>query len=235
MSSILAKLFHYVLLTTAKHGIDESHGLSHSMNVLHFAHQIYESEVRESPLLEEQRHIIFTAAVLHDVCDKKYVSEKEGLAEIGEFLDNMDLMSSPGSRPIGVGLPSEPNIHFPAYNPEEIRAVQDIISTMSYSTVKKHGYPKLRHYQKAYHIVREADLLAAYDFDRSMIYHMHVNNRDVKTAFLSAEDLFETRVFQHNRDGLFLHDVSKRLSFDLHQGAKLRMEAWRSIIRNPVF
>ena len=205
------------------------------MNVLHFAHQIYESEVRESPLLEEHRHIIFTAAILHDVCDKKYVSEKDGLAEIGEFLDNMDLMSYSGSRPIRVGLPNQDNIHFPAYNQEEIRAVQDIISTMSYSTVKKQGYPRLRHYQKAYHIVREADLLAAYDFDRSMIYHMHVNNRDVKTAFLSAEDLFETRVFQHNRDGLFLHDVSKRLSFDLHQGAKLRMEAWRSIIRNPIF
>lgn len=231
MSSILAKLFHYVLLTTAKHGIDESHGLSHSMNVLHFAHQIYESEVRESPLLEEHRHIIFTAAILHDVCDKKYVSEKEGLAEIGEFLDNMDLMSSPGAWT----LPSQSNIYFSAYNQEEIRAVQDIISTMSYSTVKKHGYPKLRHYQKAYHIVREADLLAAYDFDRSMIYHMHVNNRDIKAAFLSAEDLFEKRVFQYNRDGLFLHDVSKILSFDLHQGAKLRMEAWRSIVRNPVF
>jgi hypothetical protein len=205
------------------------------MNVLHFAHQIYESEVRESPLLEEHRHIIFTAAILHDVCDKKYVSEKEGLDEIGEFLENMDLMSSPESSTMGIRSLNHLNINFQAYNQEEIRAVQDIISNMSYSTVKKRGYPKLRHYQKAYHIVREADLLAAYDFDRSMIYHMYMNNRDVKTAFLSAEDLFETRVFQHNRDGLFLPDVSKRLSFDLHQGAKLRMEAWRSIIRNPVF
>jgi len=230
MSSILAKLFHYVLLTSAKYGIDESHGLSHSMDVLQFAHKIYEHEVIQSPLLQEKQHIIYTAAVLHDMCDKKYVSEKEGLYEIDAFLDKIQMINpSPGAF-----LPSS-HIDLPAYSRDERVAVQDIIRTMSYSTVKKRGFPTLGSYQKAYHIVREADLLAAYDFDRSMLYHIHRNNRDIKAAFLSAEDLFETRVFLHNKDGLFIHDFSKALSLDLHRNAMARMEAWRSILRNPVF
>ena len=43
--SLLTKLFNFVLLTSAKYNIDESHGLSHSMDVLYNAHKIYESEV----------------------------------------------------------------------------------------------------------------------------------------------------------------------------------------------
>jgi hypothetical protein len=218
------------MLSTAKHGIDESHGLSHSMNVLQFAHQIYESEIVSSPLLEEQRHIIFTASALHDMCDKKYVFEKDGVAEIGEFLDKIQMISMPTST-----MALAENIHLPTYNQEEIRAIQDIISTMSYSTVKKWGYPTLGKYQHAYHIVREADLLSAYDFDRSMMYHMYRNNKDIKSAFLSAEDIFESRIFRYSSDGLFVHDFSKNLAFQLHQGARIRMEAWRSIIRNPIF
>jgi len=68
---------------------------------------------------------------------------------------------------------------------------------MSYSKVKKQGFPSLGKYQLAYHIVREADLLTAYDFDRCMIYHMSKNNSNVREAYYNAEELFHNRVLRH--------------------------------------
>ena len=55
---------------------------------------------------------------------------------------------------------------------DEIQIVKNIVAKMSYSTVKKNGFPKFNDYQSAYHIVREADLLSAYSFDRAMIFSM---------------------------------------------------------------
>ena len=48
-----------------------------------------------------------------------------------------------------------------------------------------------------YHIVREADLLSAYDFDRCMIYQINKNNGNIETSFNDAEMLFNNRVFKH--------------------------------------
>jgi len=142
--SLITKLFHFVLYASSKYNIDESHGLSHSMNVLNFAHNIYINELPDFPFLKEQERIIYTSAILHDMCDKKYMNENEGIYEIEEYLQEK-------------------------LDPIEIDLTKTIISTMSYSTVKKKGYPLLGTYQLAYHIVREADLLSAYDFDRCMI------------------------------------------------------------------
>ena len=50
--------------------------------------------------------------------------------------------------------------------------IGDIIGSMSYSKVKKNGFPELGDYQTEYNIVREADLLAAYDIDRAIIYRI---------------------------------------------------------------
>jgi len=60
-SSLLSKLFHFVLLTTKKFGIDESHGLSHSMNVLHFAHYIFNDEVEKLPYIKYHEKIIYVS------------------------------------------------------------------------------------------------------------------------------------------------------------------------------
>ena len=45
MTSLLAKLFNYVIFMTGKYNIDESHGIGHSMKVLNYANCIYEEEV----------------------------------------------------------------------------------------------------------------------------------------------------------------------------------------------
>jgi HD superfamily phosphodiesterase len=210
--SLLSKLLHFVLLTTKKYEIDESHGLSHSMNVLHYANKIYESEVELYPILKNQEKLIYVSAVLHDMCDKKYIDENTGLKEIETFLQEEN-----------------------ALTPTEINMSKQIMSTMSYSKVKQHGFPIMGGYQKAYHIVREADLLTAYDFDRCMIYQMNKNGGDLEDAFKNANNLFENRVLKHNEDDLFLFNYSKQESLVLHQLSLQRINSWKNILIRPGF
>ena len=208
-SSLLSKLFHFVLLMTKKYDIDESHGLSHSMNVLHFAHNIYNDEVQKLPCINSYEKIIYVSSILHDMCDKKYVNQDTGMNDISIFLGETNKIM-----------------------PQEIAVIKNIVETMSYSTVKKQGFPQLYEYQPAYHIVREADLLAAYDFDRCMIYNMSKQNGDIQTAFENAKNLFENRVFKHKEDGLLLTDYALQQDFLLKQTAKARIGAWRNIVNN---
>jgi len=210
--SLLSKLVHFVLLTTKKYDIDESHGLSHSMNVLQYSNKIYENEIENYPILKNQEKLIYVSAVLHDMCDKKYVDETSGLKEIEEFLQSEN-----------------------ALTPTEINMSKQIMATMSYSKVKQYGYPIMGGYQKAYHIVREADLLTAYDFDRCMIYQMNKNGGNLEDAFKNANELFENRVLRHNDDGLFLFDYSKKESLVLHQLALQRINSWKKILIRPGF
>jgi len=205
MTSLITKLFQFVMMITARHQIDDSHGVSHSMDVLHFAHNIYNSEVHKFPELESHERLIYVSSIIHDMCDKKYMNENDGVAEIEDFLKDK--------------LPQE-----------EIDMTKCIVSTMSYSTVKKHGFPDLGLYTPAYHVVREADLLSAYDFDRSMIYHMHKNNQSMEQSFKNAKDLFRTRVLRHEPDGLFITDYSKTYHPYLHNKALARMNAWERIL-----
>lgn len=204
---LLTKLFKFVIYTCGKYSIDESHGLPHSMNVLCYANKIFEEELHKKPYLQKQKRLIYVSAALHDMCDKKYVNEDEGIKEIEFFLnDKLDK--------------------------NEIDVTKSIISTMSYSKVKKNGFPDLQTYQTAYHIVREADLLTAYDFDRSMIYHMKTSNADLKTAYENARQLFMERVLKHNDDKLFFTDFAKRESIVLHNNALQRIWQWNKIIYN---
>jgi hypothetical protein len=206
MSSLFLKLFAFVNTVSVRRGIDESHGIMHSMNTLHFVHHIYESEKYEFPILQKQENVIYVSAVLHDMCDKKYMNETEGIEDIELLLHKK-------------------------ISEDEILATKNIISTMSYSKVKKCGYPDLGDYQLAYHIVREADLLAAYDFDRSMIYHMRRSNCDINEAYKNAHMIFVNRVLRHNFDNLFVTDFSKKKSVELHYQAIQRMMTWKKLLK----
>ena len=235
---MMSKIFHYILLTTQKYGIDESHGLSHSMNVLAFARDIYKSEINEYPILKDHQNIIYSAALLHDMCDKKYVVESIGLDEMEQYLMSNNV-HVPKPRYFGYDI-AGPYINEVKHEmklekvqdltPNEMTVIKQIISTMSYSKVKIHGYPDLGPYQRAYHIVREADLLAAYDFDRCMIYDMKRNGKDVVNSFKHADQLFNDRVLIHNDDGLFLTNYSKVLSKQLHKQALGRIKVWRDLV-----
>jgi HD superfamily phosphodiesterase len=195
METIIDKAFELVMILCKKFNIDESHSLKHSMEVYNFALRIYESELPMNSYLEEQKDIIVVAAILHDTIDKKYVAEEDGIEEIRKYLN--DVMT-----------------------PEKLSVIFQIITTMSYSTVKKNGFPLLGDHQLAYHIVREADLLAAYDIDRCIMYSMFKKNENYLKALDTAIVLFEHRVFRHRKDRLFVTNYSKKLSVKLHKKAK---------------
>lgn len=206
--TLLSKMFKFVMFTSMKYKIDDSHGITHSMNVLHNAHNIYESELAENPELSKMQKIIYVSSILHDMCDKKYMVESDGIYNIQQFLE--DKMTD-----------------------NEINSVKEIITTMSYSKVKVNGFPDLGDLQHAYHIVREADLLAAYDFDRCMIYKMYTNGSNVEDAFKDASELFKKRVFQHDNDKLLITDYSRNLHYKLQADAVQRISVWNKLLKTP--
>jgi hypothetical protein len=107
---------------------------------------------------------------------------------------------------------------------DQLKVILKIIATMSYSKVKKVGYPELGEYQMAYHIVREADLLAAYDLDRCIIYSMFCEKMSYQDSVARTLDLFQTRVLKYRSDKLFVTSYSKNASLLLHRKALLGME-----------
>ena len=194
LSSIVNAAFNYVIYTSNKFGIDESHSLKHSMEVFHLANKIYDSEVIIHPYLLEQKEIISVSAIIHDMCDKKYMNEEFGITEMKSFMSNY-------------------------LNSDDIEVVSKIVSTMSYSKVKLHGFPDLKNYQLAYHIVREADLLSAYDIDRCIIFGIMRENIEYTDSLFRAVNLFNDRVLKYRSDNLFITDFSKKYSKILHDNA----------------
>ena len=207
----LSEIMNFILFMCTKFSIDESHGILHSMKVLEYATKIYDSELLlNNKKIKEHENIIFISALLHDVCDKKYLDENEGISHIKQFLHNK----------IG---------------DTEITIILKIIETLSYSKVKKYGFPDLGEYQLAYNIVREADLLTAYDFDRCLIYKMKKYNYDFNDAFTDANLLFEKRVFKHFDDKLFVTDYSKVEAINLQNIAMTRIKYWNKVLNSKTF
>lgn len=207
----LNQLFAFVLMMSKKYNIDTSHSEGHSMEVLKFADNNMRSQLGMFPYLEEQKDVIYSAAVLHDMCDKKYMKQEQGVKEIEKFLKTEAKMSE-----------------------EQVHYTKRIMETMSYSTVKKCGYPDLGDYQMAYHVVREADLLASYDFDRSMIYHLNRGN-NLTSSYYNALQIFYERVFNYNTDKLLLSHYAMKKSYSLTVKALKQMTAWKRILHKTNF
>ena len=75
----LDKLYEFIMKTCIEYSIDESHGLSHSIDVYRFTEQIYLNELIKNPDLESRYEIIIYSAILHDMCDYKYMEEQIGI------------------------------------------------------------------------------------------------------------------------------------------------------------
>jgi hypothetical protein len=181
------------------------------MNTLYYANQIFRDEVLIQPEIQSQERLIYVSAIIHDMCDKKYTDKSRELVNIERFLGE-------------------------SLKPVEIETTTKIISTMPYSYVKEYGFPDLGEYQTAYNIVREADLLTAYDFDRSVIYHMNNNIvNDLQTSFHNSQKLFNDRMFKHNEHGLFFTNYAKKQSVVLHDNALQRIWFWKNILDLETF
>lgn len=97
------------------------------------------------------------------------------------------------------------------------------------------GYPDLGKYQHAYHIVREADLLSAYDFDRCMIYSIAKKHENVEEAYNNARDLFYNRILKYDGDQLLLSEYSRNASKKLYTNAIRRMTVWKNITHGLIY
>jgi HD superfamily phosphodiesterase len=203
---LFTKLFNYVLLTTKYNNIDESHGIMHSMDVLNFAHQIYSKELINYPEIVKHKKVIYSSAILHDMCDKKYVNEREGFNQIKyHFYDD--------------------------FTRSELNNLEKIIKTMSYSKVKVSGFPDDLHDLKIpYHIVREADLLAAYDINRCIIYGMCVENFNIFDSYNRSTKLFDNRILKYYEDDLFVTSTGKELAKKLEKNSIEKVNNWKSIL-----
>ena len=193
------ELFKFVIRTSAFYKIDESHALKHSMEVYYYGNKIFNKEMKHNSILKNNKIIIDTCCILHDMCDKKYMNENDGLKNINNFL--VDKIEEP-----------------------KIKIINDIISKMSYSKVKKEGYPDLKEYNEIYHIVREADILAAYDIDRAIMYSMMVDNQPYNKALDDSILLFNNRVLKHIYDDTFYHKSALQIGKKLHKEAFLKLK-----------
>ena len=197
--TLISVTFNYVIDTCKNLNIDESHGLKHSMEVFNYANKIYNNEQKKNLYLQDQQDVIYVSAIIHDMCDRKYLDEKVGLENINNYMKNY-------------------------MDHDKLEVVNNIISTMSYSKTKKNGYPNLEKYQLAYHIVREADLLSGYDIDRSIIYAMMVEKLPYDEAVQRAISIFNDRILKYRKDELFVTTYSKNKSLKLHKKAITDLE-----------
>jgi hypothetical protein len=196
---LLNHAFKHVIRISELYKIDESHALKHSMEVFAFAKKIFKKELVKNPHLKHQEIIIYLAAIGHDMCDKKYMNETEGIDMYKRHLSKY-------------------------LNIKDLDIIGKIIGTMSYSKVKAHGYPDMGEYNLAYHIVREADLLAAYDIDRCIIYGMYKDKCDYSVALNKAFQLFDSRVFKMIENNLFVTNCSNKKARKLHKKALIYVQ-----------
>ena len=195
MTIPFSKICSFIKTTCHRYNIDESHGMKHALDVYKYSRNLVSSECENVPHLLQQKSVIYTSALLHDTCDKKYMDESEGILNIHLFLNSTQ-----------------------CYSKVETDIILKIIQTMSYSKVKVNGFPTLGIYQKAYHIVREADLLTAYDFDRGLLYTMNNYKIEYKIAFALANDLYQQRMAKHIEHGLIT------TKYGMEEGKRLLIE-----------
>lgn len=173
------------------------------MKVLHYAQENIKLQIPKNPTLLKQEPIIYTAAILHDIYDRKYTSvDTPPISQVLEY----------------------------KLKPHEIKVVEQIINTMSYSKVKKEGFPEMGDYQNAYHIVRESDLLASYDVDRTLIYHMFHSKDDFWKTYEESREFCENRVLKYHDDNLFMTEYGKSKGQELHTKLKDHLASWKSVI-----
>jgi hypothetical protein len=166
--------------------------------VYRYAEQIYQHELKSNQEIETLYDIIIFSAALHDMCDYKYIDQSTGIQRIINFLDlNLEL----------------------DYN--SINLICKIITNISYTKIKKYGFVQFESEleQLAFNIVREADLLTAYDFDRSIIYAMANKKMLWSDAINETVRYFKARVLTQISDKLFITKYGLEQAQMLHNQA----------------
>lgn len=200
-------LVSFILYQSKKLHIDESHSLHHALNTLDYAKQIYNAEFVNYPYLQKQQNIIYTSALLHDMCDSKYVDNNmDELDKINSFL-----------------LENK-------YHDSDVSTICKIIDSMSYSKVCKFGFPNLKEYQTAYHIVREADLLCGYDFNRAILFGVHQRNLSYTNAFYESKKIYQERIDNIVNKHMFVTAFGQSLANELYEKELEKIECLEKML-----
>lgn len=201
-------IVNFILLQTKQQQIDESHALHHALSVLDYSKQIYNAEVVNYPILTKQQHIIYTSALLHDMCDSKYNENiYKSINTIQDFLfDNK-------------------------YLEEDVNIISNIIDGLSYHKVVNYGFPNLKDYQTCYHIVREADLLCGYEFNRAILYGIYKKDKNYLESFEESKELYKTRMSTLIDNNMFTTSYGKLLAENMYQEEREKIRNLESILR----
>ena len=172
-----------------------------------YAKQIYNAEFVNYPYLQKQQNIIYTSALLHDMCDSKYVDNNmDELDKINSFL-----------------LENQ-------YHDSDVSTICKIIDSMSYSKVCKFGFPNLKEYQTAYHIVREADLLCGYDFNRAILFGIHQRNLSYTDSFYESKRIYQERIDNIVNKHMFVTAFGQSLSNELYKKELEKIECLEQML-----
>ena len=173
------RLYDFVEQMCKDYNIDESHDLRHAKDCVQTAYSILDYDITS-----DEKEVITYAAALHDCVDKKYANVAEASERVRTFL-------------LQEGWPQE-----------RVQVILDIINTMSYSYLKKQMvdgkavFPNHGVYQRAYHIVRQADLLCSYKVERCYLYQKHIApTMPEEEVWKRVNALFQSRVFKYVSNG----------------------------------
>jgi hypothetical protein len=180
--------------------IDNSHNHHHSKEVLFWSKKIIE----RLPFKFPQKDILMIGqcAILHDLIDSKYTNFSK---EVEEHL----------------------NLY---HNEFDVYFMMKIMKTMSYSkivTPEKINYPTWIVYSKyfsAYHVVREADLLASYNIARMIEYRQNIGNYTDEEIRTETIKLYNNRMATLIKRHLFFYDTTVYLAQSLNEIATLKLE-----------
>ena len=203
----LEKIIKFIEDTSNKFNIDSGHGLDHSQKILYYCSQLV-------PYYELNNNQLFTievAALLHDMCDKKYMNESDGIIRIEDFLkDELDVEKL------------------------VIGDIETIILNMSYSKVVKQGHPDftyMKHLEVPYHIVRNADLLCAYQLERCMEYQKR-SGGNRKECLEKMFDIYSNRVAKQILDGHINLEPAIKIARELEEKCKKEYEVYQNEYRD---
>lgn len=203
----MEKIIEFITNTCSKYDIDDSHGLEHSITTLDWSLKIS----KDIKLSKHESYIIRLSCLLHDMCDKKYMDEKEGIANIINFLK------------------------YELDTPYDIiDVIVFIINTMSYSKVIKYGYPDFKNdksLETCYHIVRNSDLLASYDPERCIGYQIRCGGSR-HDGILKMLELFDNRILKLITDGYINLPSAIEYAQELHLGALQILDKYKSELDN---
>ena len=194
------QLFNFIERQCLKYSIDESHGLKHAKGTYMRANNILKTL---SEVSDEERKMTLYAAALHDTCDSKYTPVDEAANEIAFFLRTQ------------------------MWSPEMIVALIRIVTSMSYSKLKKSlnsgqiDFPSHGKWQRAYHVARHADLLEGYVVARCVLYNIHLfPGKSMDEHWKRANELFQERVFTYVSEGWIFLPAALAMAGTLEQEAQ---------------